>query len=90
VYAHDHPLVEGESLACSLQRWGRWDTFTAAVDLNLAIWIMDILLVSRYNGHVQKLSVSPDVMMASADIPMFRYLERQLERRHIAMYPPFR
>ena len=57
VYAHSHPLVEGESLACALQRWGHWDTFTTAVDLNLAIWIMDILLVSRYYDHVQKFSI---------------------------------
>jgi hypothetical protein len=47
VGAHGHPSVNGEALACALQRWGRWDTFTTAVDLNLVIWIMDILVVRK-------------------------------------------
>ena len=51
LYAHAHPLVEGESLTCALQRWGCWDTFTSAVVLNIVIWIMDILLVRRGPTH---------------------------------------
>ncbi|KAJ2928186.1 hypothetical protein H1R20_g8906, partial [Candolleomyces eurysporus] len=47
VYAHGHPSVAGEAVACALQRWGRWDTFTTAVNLNIAIWIMDILVIYR-------------------------------------------
>ena len=47
VYANGHPQGDGEALSCALERWGRWDTFTTAVSLNLVIWIMDILLVRQ-------------------------------------------
>ncbi|RXW18461.1 hypothetical protein EST38_g7387 [Candolleomyces aberdarensis] len=47
VYAHGHPSVAGEAVTCALQRWGRWDTFTTAVTLNIVIWIMDILVIYR-------------------------------------------